>query len=340
MEQKEKTAMSGSLIERRLFLAGAGSLLATLSLAAMPAFAQNFPPRPIPPAWDQAPMIRIWPSNPPGNGYQPGPPMKGAPPVFMTNVDQPYLRVFRPKKPNGRAVLVIPGGAYIFVSIDNEGVEVAEALNARGYTVFVLVHRLPGEGWANRSDVPLQDAQRAMRLVRSLASKYGYEASTVSLLGFSAGGHLAATLATDFAQPVYAPLDDIDRLDARPAVAGLIYPVISMVPPVTHAESRERLLGSAPSAADIARRSPAERVTETTPPTFLMHALDDPAVPPENSLEMLRALRAAKRPVEAHLFEEGGHGFGLGNPKLPVHQWLGLFVVFLDRHLAADEPKA
>lgn len=340
MEQGEKSAMSGSLIERRLFLAGAGSLLATLSLTALPASAQNFPPRPIPPAWEKAAMIRIWPSGAPGKGYRPGAPMKDAPPVFMTNVDQPYLRVFHPEKSNGRAVLVIPGGAYIFVSIDNEGVEVAEALNARGYTVFVLVHRLPGEGWANRSDVPLQDAQRAMRVVRSLASKHGYEADTVSLLGFSAGGHLAATLATDFAQPVYAPLDEIDQLDARPAVAGLIYPVISMVPPVTHAESRERLLGPAPSAAEIARRSPAEHVTASTPPTFLMHALDDSAVPPENSLEMLRALRAAKRPVEAHLFEEGGHGFGLGNPKLPVHQWLALFVAFLDRHLAAVAPKA
>jgi acetyl esterase/lipase len=298
--------------------------------------APAMPPRPIPPAWDEAVRLDLWPAGTPGGGFSPIPlPMPGAPPVFMHNVDKPYLRVFRPAKSNGRALLVMPGGAYIFVSIDNEGVELGQAMAARGYTVFVLVYRLPGEGWADRADVPLQDAQRAMRFIRSLAGRYGFDPARVSAIGFSAGGHLAATLATDFAQPVYVARDAIDRLDARPSAVGLIYPVISMSPPDTHGDSRARLLGERPSTAQVARRSPAAHVGPDTPPIFLMHALDDPAVPPANSLEMLQALRVARRPASAHFFEEGGHGFGLGRPDLPVHQWLGLFAAFLDRQAAA-----
>ena len=303
-------------------------------MTAVPAGAQpKMPPRPIPGAWNEAATITLWPEGPPSGGFKPFPlPMADGPPVFMHNVENPYLRVFRPTRSNGRALLVIPGGAYIFVSIDNEGVDVGQAMAARGYTVFVLVHRLPGEGWSNRSDVPLQDAQRAMRLVRSMAGTYGIDPAHISAIGFSAGGHLAATLATDFAQQVYAPRDAVDRLDARPRAVGLIYPVISMSPPDTHPDSRARLLGGNPSAALVARRSPAAHVGPDTPPIFLMHALDDPAVPPANSLEMLTAMRVAQRPVAAHFFEEGGHGFGLGRSDLPVHTWLSLFADFLDRH--------
>lgn len=332
-------------IGRRTFLAAAGGLAA---LAAAPAQAQAqaqaptqspppMPPRPIPAAWNEAPTIPLWAEGPPGGGFKPIPlPMTDGPPVFMHNIEAPYLRIFRPTRSNGRALLVIPGGAYIFISIDNEGVDVGQAMAARGYTVFVLVHRLPGEGWANRADVPLQDAQRAMRLIRARAGDYGIDPAQISAIGFSAGGHLAATLATDFAQPVYAPRDAVDRGDARPRAVGLIYPVISMSPPDTHADSRARLLGDRPSAALVARRSPAAHVGPETPPIFLMHALDDPAVPPANSLEMLGAMRIAQRPVAAHFFEEGGHGFGLGRPDLPVHAWLALFADFLDRHARTD----
>lgn len=325
---------SSRALDRRLFLVGLGGVAALAAGTASPASAQpRMPPRPIPSAWNEAPSLDLWPASPPGGGFKAIPlPMEGAPPVFQHNVEKPYLRVFRPARSNGRALLVIPGGAYIFVSIDNEGADVGQAMASRGYTVFVLVHRLPGEGWANRSDVPLQDAQRAMRLIRSLAGTYGFDAAAVSAIGFSAGGHLAATLATDFGQSVYAPRDAIDRLDARPRTVGLIYPVISMSPPVTHADSRARLLGDNPTAEEVARRSPAAHVGADTPPTFIMHALDDPAVPPANSFEMLQALRVAKRPAEAHFFEEGGHGFGLSSPDLPAHEWPVLFAAFLDRH--------
>ncbi|MCW2362236.1 MULTISPECIES: alpha/beta hydrolase [Sphingobium] len=330
-------AKEDGALDRRGFLAAAGIAAAVAGAGSVPMAAAQppagMPPRVIPPSWTAAPIIDLWTGAPPENGFSARPlPMDKAPPVFMHNVDKPYLRVFRPAKSNGRAVLVIPGGAYIFISIDNEGAEVGQALAEQGYTVFVLVHRLPGEGWTNRSDVPLQDAQRAMRLIKSMAGTYGIDPDQVSVLGFSAGGHLAATLITDFAQPVYAPRDAIDRLDARPRTAGLIYPVISMRMPDTHTDSRKYLLGEKPDPALVARRSPAAHVGSQTPPTFLMHAFDDPAVPPSNSLEMLQALRVAGRPVEAHFFEEGGHGFGLGWPQLPVRQWLGLFVAFLDRH--------
>lgn len=324
----------GEKLNRRAFLSVGG--LATLgALASAAAVAQppQMPPRHIPTAWIEAPSIDLWPNGTPEGGFSPIKlPIENAPPVFMHNVDKPYLRVFRPAKSNGRAVLAIPGGAYFFVSIDNEGAEMGEALAAMGYTVFVLVYRLPGEGWANRSDVPLQDAQRAMRVIRSRAQTYGLDPAQVSVVGFSAGGHLAATLATDFAQSVYAPKDSIDQLDARPKSVGLIYPVISMRSPDTHADSRRYLLGDDPTAEAVARRSPAAQVGPDTPPIFLMHALDDFAVPPSNSLEMLQAMRVAGRPVDAHLFEEGGHGFGLGRPDLPVRQWLNLFTAFLDRH--------
>lgn len=332
--RKDALATGSHGIDRRLFLAGAGGLAALAATSAAPASAQiKMPPRPIPSAWNEAQAIDLWPAGTPGGGYKPMPlPMESAPPVFQHNVEKPYLRVFRPARSNGRALLVIPGGAYIFVSIDNEGVDVGQLMASRGYTVFVLVHRLPGEGWANRSDVPLQDAQRAMRLIRSLAGSYGFDAAEVSAIGFSAGGHLAATLATDFGQVVYSPRDAIDRLDARPRAVGLIYPVISMSPPVTHADSRARLLGDSPTEEEVVRRSPAAHVGPATPPSFIMHALDDPAVPPANSFEMLQALRIAKRPCEAHFFEEGGHGFGLSSPNLPVHEWPTLFAAFLDRH--------
>jgi acetyl esterase/lipase len=319
-------------IGRRSFLTGAVGL-ASLSVATQ-AQAQQFPKLPpMPQSWIDAEQIAVWPEGPPSTGFAARPLPPGWPDIMVRNIERPVLRVFRPAQSNGRALLVMPGGAYTFVSILNEGVDVARAMTARGYTVFVLTYRLPDEGWKGREDVPLQDAQRAIRVIRSQAKRYGYDPDTVAAVGFSAGGHLGATLATDFAQPVYRPRDATDALDVRPAAMGLIYPVISATAPVTHAESALRLLGPDPAAALVARRSPALHVTAQTPPVFLVHALDDGAVPSENSMIMLRALQAAKRPAEVHLFEEGGHGFGLGPADKPCGQWSSLFAAWLDRHL-------
>lgn len=323
-----------SRIARRSFLAAG---LATLGVAAHAQGQPRLPAPKLPPmpkSWIDAEQIALWPNGTPGKGFVAQAVPDGWPDILVRNVERPVLRVFRPQVSNGRALLSLPGGAYTFVSILNEGVDVARAMTARGYTLFVLTYRLPDEGWAGRADVPLQDAQRAMRIIRSQAGRYGYDPASVSAVGFSAGGHLGASLATGFAEPVYRPQDAADALDARPAAMGLIYPVISATAPVTHAESAMRLLGTNPAPSLVARRSPAMHVTAQTPPTFIVHALDDSAVPVENSLMMMRALQAAKRPVEVHLFEEGGHGFGIGPSDKPCGQWPALFAAWLDRHLS------
>ena len=321
---------AGPDLQRRGLLLAAGAA-AVAALGERIAAAQA--PRPDAlAAWNAAPSLRLWPGAPPGGGFVARALPEGTPPFFVSNVATPELRLFRPARPNGRALLAIPGGAYRFVSIANEGVDIAAHMTALGYTVFVLLYRLPGEGWAGRADVPLQDAQRAMRLIRAEAPRFGIDPGQIDAVGFSAGGHLAASLATGFAEPVHAPADETDRLDARPRAVGLIYPVISHTPGIGHAESTRLLLGPDPEAALVARRSPALHVTAATPPAFLVHALDDGAVPPENSLIMLRAMQAAGRPVEAHLFEAGGHGFGPGQPGTPAARWLDLFAAWLETH--------
>lgn len=320
-------------ISRRDALAMSGALLLarTESLFA----AEPGPPPPalaVPAHWQRAPRLPLWPGQPPGAGtYSPATPPVNWPDSYRRSVAMPELHVFRPERSNGRAVLAIPGGAYWFVSVVNEGADLAPLLTRRGYTVFVLTYRLPGEGWAARADVPLQDAQRAMRLIRARANDYQLDPAKIAALGFSAGGHLAATLATRHAERCYAPVDAADSGDARPCATGLIYPVITLRDPWTHELSRNLLLGDSPSAAAIDRRSAELHVDAGTPPLFLVHALDDTAVPVENSMRMLDAMRAAKRPVEAHLLQEGGHAFGTGRPGTPSAQWIDLMCAWLER---------
>ncbi|MFN3433270.1 MAG: alpha/beta hydrolase [Sphingomonas sp.] len=250
----------------------------------------------------------------------------------VSGIDVPALVVKRPARPNGAAVLLVPGGGYSIVSYDNEGLEQARWLNALGVTCFILLYRLPGEGWGERRLVPLQDAQRAMRLIRARATRFGVDPARVAVLGFSAGGHLAGSLATRFAEPVYAAVDAADRLSARPDLAGLIYPVISMDPAITHKGSHDNLLGGAPSQADVDAASVDKRVTAETPPVFLAHASDDRTVPVANSLSLYAALLAAKRPAEMHLFDEGGHGFGVRLPTtVPAAAWPTLFAAYARR---------
>jgi acetyl esterase/lipase len=284
------------------------------------------PPRTLPQAWSAAPALPLWPGEPPGaKGFAPQALPPDWPAVFVRNIARPELHVFRPAQPDGRALLVIPGGAYQFVSVGNEGVELAERVTALGITVFVLTYRLPGEGWAPRSDVPLQDAQRAMRLIRAQAERFAIDPAGVAAVGFSAGGHLAATLATRHGQRVYADVDAADRESARPLAIGLIYPVVTMQKAWTHALSRSLLLGDAPSDAEVDAASAELHVGDTTPPLFIVHAMDDEAVPVENSIRLMNAMRAARRPVEAHLLQEGRHAFGIGRPETPSAHWIELF---------------
>lgn len=312
--------------DRRAF--GTGAIL---SLLAAPGARARSATDPRAPAdwtrtWPPKEVIRLWPGDPPGwrGGVTPVLPPDW-PSNFLRGTATPTLNVFRPVRPNGQALLVCPGGAYMAVSAANEGADVARVFNALGVTVFVLNYRLPGEGWDNRADVPLQDAQRAIRLIRAGAATFGIRAEAVGVLGFSAGGHLAATLATDHDQSVYAPIDAADRQSARPAFAGLLYPVITMFGPHVHARSRDQLLGAQPSEAALRRRSPDLRVSAETPPCFVAHAADDTNVSVENSLGMLAALRVAKVRCEGHIFESGEHAFGVGRSGKPTELWPQLF---------------
>ena len=237
-------------------------------------------------------------------------------------ITRPRLAVFRPDRPNGAAVMVTPGGGYRWVVIDKEGYEIGRWLAARGFTVFVLFYRLPGEGWTSGPDTPLADAQRAMRLIRHRARDFAIDPERVAAMGFSAGGHVCADLAARFAAPVYPAQDAADRLSARPLCAAPLYPVVSMAPAIAHMGSREKLLGTSPSAAAESAYSPDRNVPADAPPHFLLHAEDDDVVPVENSLRLHAALRARKIPVEMHLFANGGHGFGLRKAVgKPVEVW-------------------
>jgi acetyl esterase/lipase len=289
--------------------------------------------------WPPAEHFPIWPSSPPGSPAilpEPHTVIEGTPShpaPKLSGVAQPELHVFRPEQPNGAAILVLPGGSYARLSVGNEGVDVAIHFNNLGYSVFMLTYRLPGDGWQRRSDVPLQDAQRAIRLIRRRAAEFSLDPARVGVLGFSAGGHLAASLTTMYDEPVYPPIDAADKLPARPMFSGLLYPVIDMSLPFAHQKSRDNLLGQDPSPQLIAARSPQLHVTPETPPVFLAHALDDRTVMPDNSLLMLAALREKKVAAELHLFELGDHGFALQPPTgATAALWPELFRGFLVRH--------
>ncbi|GAA0585914.1 alpha/beta hydrolase [Rhizomicrobium electricum] len=268
---------------------------------------------------DPAEIIPLWPATPPGGEavhlttriVERSTELNVRRDRYADNVGKPILTVFRPARPDGSAIVLAPGGGYIRNVIDTEAFESARRFSAAGITVFVLYYRLPGDGWANRSDVPLQDIQRAVRLVRAYAGHYGLDPARVGVLGFSAGGHVVASLATRYADKVYAPVDTADDLEARPAFVGLLYPVITMSEK-SHLGSREKLLGPDPSPDAVAKYSCERHVNAATPPSFIALAGDDKAVPPmANGVAFYEALFTAKVPVEMHAFAVGGHGFGI-----------------------------
>lgn len=281
-------------------------------------------------------VVVLWPGAIPGDRHAtPKPSIEERshdpqhPDRWIRGVARPTLTVKRAVRPNGAAVLLMPGGGYGFLSYDNEGLEQAAWLNARGITAFILQYRLPGEGWDQRAMVPLQDAQRAMRLIRANAARYGVDRVRIAVLGFSAGGHLAGSLATRHAEKTYAPVDAADTQSARPDYTGLVYPVVSLEAPFTHGGSRDALLGPDSSLKLRHEASVEARVTADTPPVFIAHAADDDLVPVANSLALFTALKAQARPAELHVFETGGHGFGVRlSPARPASAWPALFLAF------------
>ncbi len=323
------------MLDRRALI----GLAATAAAAsAARAAAKNEDAPPILP--DPTEVVALWPGKPPGARAQlPHEQIvdrvktSGFQDRIVTGVGVPLMTVFRPARPNGAAVLIAPGGGYIRVVIDKEGFEVAHRLAAAGITAFVLRYRLPAEGWDHAADVPLQDAQRALRLIRANAASFNIDARRVCAMGFSAGGHVMASLATRHDAKVYAFVDDADRQSARPDLSALMYPVIDMAPPHAHPGSREALLGASPTPQLQTLYSPQRHVTRATPPTFQVHAWDDPSVPIANSLDYLAALRAAGVGGDSHFFEEGGHGFGiwLAHGK-PAAAWPDLFLAWAGRH--------
>ncbi len=236
---------------------------------------------------------------------------------FVRNVSRPQIDVHlpAPSRANGASLLIFPGGGYAGLTFDYEGTQQARFLIEHGFAAFVVKYRIPSDRtMENKAIGPLQDAQQALRFVRQRAKQWGLDPARIGAIGFSAGGHLASTLATHFDK---AYSDDLSEVSLRPDFLIVVYPVISMDATITHLDSRRALLGSTPSDDDVTLFSNERHVTKDTPPTLILHAADDRLVDVDNSIVFFQALRRAGVPVEARFFEKGQHGFFL----LPRATW-------------------
>ena len=270
-------------------------------------------------------IISLWKGNPPlqiTSGSQEVSIQEGI--LRISNVQIPSIEVYLPTKQiaTGQAVVIFPGGGYGILAYDWEGTDFAKWLNSQGIAGIVVKYRLPiSHSLINPKEVPLLDAQRALRLVRHHAEIWNIDPEKVGVMGFSAGGHLASTLSTQFSYELERTKDKIDNISARPDFSILVYPVITFQDQYTHGGSRKNLLGEKPSQELIDRFSNEKNVNANTPPTFLVHAQDDLAVPVENSLLYYQALRANEVSASLHLYPSGGHGFAFGMGKGTVENW-------------------
>lgn len=241
----------------------------------------------------------------------------------------PMLYVYLPPrdKATGTAVLICPGGGYAMLAFGHEGNAIASWLNDNGIAGIILKYRLPSDLIMKDKTVgPLQDAQEAIRVIRRNAAAWNIDPAKVGVIGFSAGGHLASTLSTHYTDKVY---DTKDTISARPDFSILIYPVITMDASFTHAGSRKNLLGDNPSDDLVNKYSNELQVNEKTPPAFMVHSADDQTVPVKNSIEYYEQLVKFKIPSELHIFQKGGHGYGLGGEKETQSSWPGLCIKWL-----------
>jgi len=242
---------------------------------------------------------------------------------MYSKVQEPTLEVYLPAAQNatGEAMLIFPGGGYQILAYDWEGTDIAKFLNGKGIAGIVVKYRLPSsKSQTNKQNVPLIDAQRALRMVRSKASEFHIDPAKIGILGFSAGGHLASTLGTHFDEKVYEPIDEIDKESARPDFMALGYPVITFGE-MTHGGSKGNLIGDNPNTEKADYFSNEKRVNENTPPTFLFHATNDEGVPVENSLLFYRALKDKGVSATMHIYPKGGHGFSLALKDPHLRGW-------------------
>ena len=320
------TALSVTTPSRTsLWMLACAAIFMTQACASAPAHPAPAQAAPAQPALAQSrvqPTFPLWANGAPG--------ALGTAPTDQPDIT-PYLPL--PGKANGTAVVVYPGGGYVHLSMEKEGSDIANWLAGNGVTAFVVKYRL---GPQYHHPTMLNDAQRAIRTVRARAAEWGVDPNRLGIIGFSAGGHLASTAGTHFDAGSTSGGDAIDRVSSRPDFMMLIYPVITMRDSVTHKGSHDNVLGPNPDPALVRLLSNELQVTRATPPAFIVHSTDDRTVPVENSILMYRALRDAAVPVEMHIFEHGGHGFGMA-PKDPVlsvwpslaenwmrkHGWLG-----------------
>lgn len=241
----------------------------------------------------------------------------------ISKVQEPTIEVYLPahSNANGKAVLIFPGGGYGILAYDWEGTDIAKFLNGKGIAGIVVKYRLPSsESQNDKHNVPLIDAQRALRFVRSNTENFHIDSNKIGILGFSAGGHLASTLGTHFDEKVYEPIDEIDAQSARPDFMALGYPVITFGE-ATHRGSKKNLIGENPKAEMVDHFSNEKQVTENTPPTFLVHASNDEAVPVENSLLFYQALKNKGVSATMHIYPKGGHGFSLARKDPHLMGW-------------------
>jgi acetyl esterase/lipase len=265
-----------------------------------------------------APVVPLW------NG--PAPHRLGS-----SDKDTPRLYTYLPEKTSRptRAMIIAPGGGYAGLAFEHEGTNLAQWFQQRGIAAFILFYRLPADGY--RHPVPLLDAQRAVRLVRSRAAEWNIDPARIAVMGFSAGGHLISTLETHFDAGDAKAADPVDRASCRPDYVVLGYPVVSLRDGVTHAGSKLNLLGPDPDPALVGNLSNETQVTPQTPPTVLVHAVDDGPVPIENSRLMLAALQKAGVPGELQEYSSGGHGFGFGPKQTTAPAgWLERAVAWLE----------
>lgn len=268
------------------------------------------------PAWQPAPghiTMPLWPGVAPGSSPNApaevdtttakDPLIAGRPVIRLGNVSKPTLTLYAPKGQNtGAAVVVFPGGGYRILAIDLEGTEVCDWLNGIGVNCVLVKYRVPDSGPYPISSAALQDAQRAMGLVRQHAVAWHIDPNRIGVLGFSAGAHLSAALSTHFVKRLYDPVDEADKLDCRPDFAVIVYP------------------GYLALAEQNFAPNPEIHPTEDTPTSFIVQAEDDP-VHVENAVVYFMALKNAKVPAELHIYAQGGHGYGLRRTALPVTTW-------------------